>query len=173
MKMNMIIRKARKGDGKGFCELWNEGLKRKFFVYNGGNIFRKVEDIKKADKRYTSQNKYSISFLAFDKETRKIVGGSSYSAKEKGRTRHRIELGWFVHLDYARKGIATRLVRAVLKEAKKNGFKRAEAEAAVVNIASVKLAKRCGFKIEGIRKAGLILDNGKYADTYLFGKLLK
>jgi RimJ/RimL family protein N-acetyltransferase len=70
-------------------------------------------------------------------------------------------------------GIATKLVEATLKEAQRRGFTRAEAEAAVKNTASVKLAVRCGFKIEGKRKNGLLLDDGKYADTYLFGKILR
>ena len=172
-KMRILIRKAKKGDGKAFCEYWNEGLKRKFFVYNGGNQLRKKKDIAKADKRYASQDKHNMAFLALDKETGKIIGACSYFGKGTGRTRHRVELGWSVHPDYVGKGIATSLLGEALKVAKKKGFRRAEAEAAVENVASAKLAKKCGFKIEGKRKAGLLLDNGKYVDTYLFGKLLK
>ena len=32
-----FIRLARKGDGKKWAKTWNEGIKREFFVYNGGN----------------------------------------------------------------------------------------------------------------------------------------
>ena len=52
------------------------------------------------------------------------------------------------------------MLRAVLKEAKMRGFKRVEAEIAIENVASVRLAKRCGFHLEGRRTAGLVLDSG-------------
>ena len=60
-----------------------------------------------------------------------------------------------------------------MKEAKRKGFRRIEAEAAVENAGSVKLAKKCGLKIEGRKKAGLLLDDGRYVDTYIFGKILR
>jgi ribosomal protein S18 acetylase RimI-like enzyme len=53
-----------------------------------------------------------------------------------------------VHPDYARKGIGTILLRAVLKEARKRGYKKVQAEAAVMNAATVRLDKRRGFRIE-------------------------
>ncbi len=170
---NILIRKAKKGDGKDFVEYWNEGIRRKFFVYNGGNTIRPKKDILKYNRRYSSHSKNEFSFFAIDRTTGKIVGCCSFHGDERGRARHRVELGWTVHPDYARRGIATSLVNAVIKEAKKRGIKRLEAEAAIDNIPSVKLAKKFGFKIEGKRKSGLLLDNGKYADTYLFGILLK
>ena len=74
--------------------------------------------------------------------------------------------------DYARRGIATKLLRATIREAKRKGYKRLEAEAAVENVPSVKSAKKFGFKVEGRRKAGLISDNGRYVDTYIFSKAL-
>ena len=77
-----------------------------------------------------------------------------------------------VHPDYTGKGIATALLKGVIQEARKRGIKRIEAEAALENKASVNLAKRCGFKIEGKRKKGLLTDNWRYIDTYLFGKIL-
>ncbi len=67
-----------------------------------------------------------------------------------GRTRHKGDVGWMVHQDYIGVGIATMLLRAVLNEAKKKGFERAEAE--TVNTASIRFAKRTGFKIGGRRR---------------------
>jgi RimJ/RimL family protein N-acetyltransferase len=166
-----LIRKAKKGDGKRWVEMWNEGIKRKFFVYNGNNKLRTKKDIAKANKKYSSKSKNEFTFFAVDKKSGKIIG-SCFSNQEKGRTRHRVEFGWMVHPDYSNKGIATSLVKRAIKEAKKRGIKRAEAEAAKENIASIKLAKRCGFKIEGTRKKGLLTDDGRYIDTYLFGQVL-
>jgi ribosomal-protein-alanine N-acetyltransferase len=169
----IIIRKARKGDEKGIAESFNEGFKRGFNNYTGSNKPFDKKKIRKIEKSIREKKKNEFSYVAVDSETRKIVGSSIFFGRGKGRTRHRGEIGWGVHPDYMEKSIATRLVNEILKEAKRKGFKRAEAEAAVVNIGSVKLAKKTGFKIEGRRKAGLLLDNGKYADTWLFGKILR
>ena len=88
------------------------------------------------------------------------------------RLRHRGELGWGVHPDYQGKGIATKMLTEALKFAKKKGFKRAEAEMAIENKASWKLALRCGFKIEGTKKKAMLTDDGRYIDTYIVGKIL-
>jgi len=53
------------------------------------------------------------------------------------------------------------------------GFKRAEAEIAVPNKASVKIAQKTGFKIEGRKEKSFLLDNGKYVDGYIVGKVLR
>jgi RimJ/RimL family protein N-acetyltransferase len=163
---------ARKGDAKGVVIFWNDALKSGHLKYTGNNRRRGKADIKKFDERYSKRKRGSFSFLAINKEGR-IIGASSFDSGRHGRTRHRGEVGWSVHQDYLRKGIGTKLLKAMLKEAKKRGFKKVEAEAAVENTASVRLAKKLGFKIEGRKKVGLILDNGKYVDTYIFGKILR
>jgi len=168
----ITIRKAKPADAKGFVKLWNEGLKSKFFVYNGSNWKRGKKDESKAKKSYSSKNKSEGYFVAIDNKSKKLIGVCPFRGNEKGRTRHRVELGWAVHPAYAGKGIATRLLMTSLEEAKRRGFHRAEAEAAIENVASVKLAQKCGFSIEGIKKDGLLLDDGRYVDTYLFGKIL-
>ncbi|MEM4230579.1 MAG: GNAT family protein [Candidatus Pacearchaeota archaeon] len=171
--MKIIIRKAKPGDEKGIAENFNDGLKRGFFCYTGSNKPFDKEKIKKLRKSFLKPEKNECSVVAIDKETNKIVGSALFSGKKEGRLRHRVEFGWGVNPDYANKGIGTKMVRFLLNEAKKRGFKKAQAEVAVKNFASIKLAKKCGFKIEGKRKAGLICDDGKYVDTYIFGKILK
>lgn len=59
-----------------------------------------------------------------------------------------------------------------MNNAKAQGYKRIEAEAALENVSSVRLAKKFRFKVEGKRKAGLLLDDGRYVDTYIFSKML-
>jgi len=170
--MEVSIRMARKGDAKGVVAFWNEALNSGHLKYTGNNRRRGKADIKKFDESYSKRNRGSFSFLALSGEG-KIIGVSSFDSGRYGRTRHLGGMGWSVHQSYTRKGIGTMLLRAVLEEAKRRGFKRAEAEAAVENIASVRLAKRLGFRIEGRKKAGLVLENGRYVDTYIFGKILR
>jgi RimJ/RimL family protein N-acetyltransferase len=171
--MKILIRKAKKGDGKGLAENFNEGLRRGSNLYTGGNRPVDKKKINKREKEYSKYNKHRCVYVAIDEDTGKLIGCCDFGGSKSGRTRHRAECGWSVHPDYAKKGIATKIMRKLIQEAKKRGFKRLEAEAAIINKASVKLAKKVGFKVEGIKKAGLLLDNGKYADTYILGMVLK
>jgi RimJ/RimL family protein N-acetyltransferase len=168
--VNVKIRIARKGDAKGVVACWNDALNKGHLKYTGTNTRRGKADIKRFEDSYTKTN--SFTFVAIT-DKGEIVGVSSLSCNTRGRTRHRGGLGWTVHPAYSRRGIGTKLVRAVLREAKRRKFKKVEAEVATENAASVQLAKKLRFKIEGRKKAGLLLDNGRYADTYLFGKILK
>lgn len=171
--MTILIRKAKPGDEIGIAEMRKEGLKQKNWNYTGSNDIPDKKRLKKWRKSFSDKKAESFSFVAIDTNQNKIVGSINSSFKNHGRLRHRIDIGWGVHPSYQGKGIGTKLLKESLKFAKQKGFKRAEAEAAIENIASVKLAKKCGFKIDGKREKGLLLDNGKYVDTYTFGKILK
>ncbi|MDI6737631.1 MAG: GNAT family protein [Nanoarchaeota archaeon] len=170
MNDGIIIRKAKKGDEIGIRNMIRYALSIKAWPY--------VAMIKYTKKKFGQLKKAIFSkqdivfFVAEDTEKKKIAGVSNYSFRKGSRLRHSIDMGWSIHPYYIQKGIGTRLLNAILEHAKKNGYKRAEAEAAVENKASVKLALRCGFKIEGRKKKALLLDDGRMIDTYVFGKLL-
>jgi RimJ/RimL family protein N-acetyltransferase len=168
--MDVSIRLARKGDAKAIVDSWNESFRKGHLKYTGTRQ-RSRDDIKRFDKRYSENKKNTFTFVAL--ENKKVIGLCGFSASELGRTRHRGEVGWMVHHDYVGEGIATKLLNAVVREARRRGFKRIEAEAAVANTASIRLAKRLRFRIEGRKRAGLLLDNGKHVDTFVLGKILK
>jgi RimJ/RimL family protein N-acetyltransferase len=173
MNKNILVRKAKVGDEKGVVEMIKEGLKRKTSKYTGNNKVPNAEKIAKMRKQYENWGDDGFFFLAIDKKTKKVVGSIMCGFKSIGRLRHRIDCGWGVHPDYQGQGIATKLLNTLLTYAKKKGFKKAEAECAIENIASWKLAKKCGFEIEGTKKKALLTDDGRYIDTYIVGKVLK
>lgn len=169
--MSVSIRLARKGDAEEFVDSWNESFRTGHLRYTATR-HRDRSSIKRFEDRFSKNKRNAFSFVAVT-NTGTIVGSCGLDARERGRTRHRGELGWVVHHDYVGRGIATRLLRAVLREAKRRGFKRVEAEVVVENRASVRLARKFEFHLEGRRKAGILLDSGRYLDTYLFGKTLR
>ena len=171
--MAIEIRKAKAGDETGVAKIYNEGIKRKNFIYTGLNHLIPRNWIRHWRKLYSSKNPDAYYFVAVDKESNKSVGLCGFDFKKEGRGRHIVDIGWVVHPDYQGRGIATDLVRTTLNFAKKKGFKRAEAEIAVPNKASVKIAKKLGFKIEGRKVKSFLLDNGKYVDGYIVGKVLR
>jgi RimJ/RimL family protein N-acetyltransferase len=167
----VVIRFARKADAQGFVDSWNESFKAGHLRYTGTQRRGKA-DVAGFRKRYSARHRTDFGLVAVvDDHT--IVGMCDLFARGHGRTRHRAELGWMVRHDYAGRGIASALLRAALREAKRRGVKRVEAEIAVENIASVRLARKFGFRLEGRRAAGILLDTGRYLDTYLFGRVLK
>ncbi len=168
---DIIIKRGKLADAKRIIDMQREGLKRKNWIYTGSNEVTK-DKLKKLKESFKSKNPDSYVFIAIDKKINKLVGSMGIHFRKKGRLRHRIEMGWGIHPDYQGRGIATRLMNETLKFAKKKGFKRAEAEMAIRNTGSWKLAKKCGFKIEGTKKKALLTDDGKYIDTYIVGKLL-
>ena len=167
----IVIRRATKEDAEAFLALWNRNFRRGHLKLTA-TLLRDRADVARFRARHSGRNPNEYSFVAFASGT-KLVGVCGFSARARGRTRHRGELGWLVDRDYVGRGIATALLGEVLKEAKKRGFKRVEAEIAVGNPVSIRLARRFGFRLEGRRAAGLALDSGRYMDTYLFGKQLK
>src|SRR3989338_2961585 len=165
----ILVRRGRLGDENGIIEMQKSGLKRKNWIYTGVNQATRTRKIR---EKFRARNPDSYAFVAIDREKNKLVGSVAFSFRRSGRLRHRIDLGWGVHPDYKGRGIATRLLNEALKFAKSKGFKRAEAEMANKNLNSWKLARKCEFKIEGIKKKALLTDDGKYVDTYIVGKLL-
>ena len=127
-------------------------------------------DIANQEACFQFAKQYDI--IPVDKLKQKIVAHIGYHFKKSGRDRHVIDLGWIVHPDYEGQGIGSKMLKSILEDAKKRGFKRAEAEMAIKNIGSWKIALKNGFKIEGIKKKALLTDDGEYIDTYIVGKIL-
>ncbi|MDD5416678.1 MAG: GNAT family protein [Candidatus Aenigmarchaeota archaeon] len=166
----IIVRRAKVGDENGMINFVNEQIRKKEWNYTGRNKLKDKNNLKETRKNLLSKKPKTYYFLAFD--GKKVIGSVGITPRNNGRLRHRASIGWGVHYNYRGQGIATKLVTTMLVFAKKKRFKRLDAEIAVENIASVKLAKDLGFKIEGHIKKGMLLDDGRYVDTYVVGKLL-
>lgn len=170
--MNISIRKAIPGDGKAILECLNESCdnncKECINRYACNKKFFLIANPELIDKKLSLNNGVTLIALY----GKKVVGLSIYVRYKFSKMRHRAECGWFVRRGYMNKGIATMLVEALIKEAKKNKLKRLDAEASVNNKASLRVAEKLGFKIEGKREKGLFLDDGKYEDVCIIGKML-
>lgn len=172
-KEKIIFRLAKLSDAVGIAAIFKKGLQENKFLYTGTNEYtvKKFFDLK---KYLQSGNKESGNrfFVAVDSLSKEILAMCDYSFRSDGRVRHEVHLGWSVGVNHSGEGIGTKIVKFALADATKRGYKRAEAQAAVANVASWKLAMKLGFVIEGLKRKGLLLDNGKYADVYVMGKLL-
>ena len=170
--MDIILRKAVQGDGKAIVECMNESCENDcsncFNKYVCNSNFFLTANPELIERKIAQ--KIGVTILAIDKN--KVVGLSMYVINKFSKTQHRAECGWFVRQSYVNKGIATKLVNELMKEAKKNHLKRLEAESSVNNAASLRVAEKLGFKIEGRKTKALLLDDNKLEDTFILGKLL-
>jgi RimJ/RimL family protein N-acetyltransferase len=168
--MSYEIRKAMPGDAKLVASFFKIAChdtceecinkyvcNKKFFV----------NDDQAIDRRLKSSG--TCIMLAIENDT--AVGMSIYTANKFDKARHRAEVGWLIAKPYLRKGIASELLEKLIEQARKNGLIRLEAESSVNNEASLALAKKFGFVIEGTKIKALKIGD-KYEDTYMLGLLL-
>lgn len=171
--MKIIIRLFKKGDGSGVIKCFNNGMIKGINKYTGSNTQGNSADARALNRQYSAGRGNNFGFIALDQNSRKVVGACFFSARPEGRTRHKGEVSCGVDPDYLMQGIGTKLLKKTINKASKTGFERIEAEVAKGNKASIKLAECCGFKLEGIKRKGLILDDGTYMDVYVYGMLIQ
>lgn len=97
-----------------------------------------------------------------------FVGGTGGMVK---RNRHTLQIAIGVLQRYWRRGVATRLLQALLTWARLHDFVRVELTAMKHNDAAVSLYKKFGFEVEGSRRAALNVD-GHFVDEWYMAKLL-
>src|SRR5579864_6988228 len=102
---SVSIRLARKVDAKEFVDSWNESFRRGHLRYTATQL-RSPAEVERFRKRYSESKKNEFVFVAVA-DTNSIVGSCGFFARERGRTRHRGELGWMVRHDHVGRGIAT------------------------------------------------------------------
>ncbi len=101
----------------------------------------------------------------------KIVA-SAEIRKRKGHQKHVGVLGIAVKSDYRRLGIATKLIEAMLDEAKKQGLKVIVLDVYEKNLPALNLYKRMGFKEVG-RIPKVIYWKGEYIDDVKMACILE
>ena len=100
---------------------------------------------------------------------------AGYIVAEKSsfrRLRHSAYIVIGIRKRYGHRGIGTRLFELIEEWALENGITRRELTVETVNEAAVRLYKKCGCKIEGLKEHSMLV-NGQYVDEYYMGKLLE
>ena len=72
--------------------------------------------------------------------------------------------------EYCGKGVGTRLFNNLLEWTELNGITRLELTVMTNNEKAIKLYKKFGFEIEGIKKNSMIVE-GKYVDEYYMARV--
>jgi RimJ/RimL family protein N-acetyltransferase len=84
----------------------------------------------------------------------------------------RLEIGYWIRANCARQGYATEATLALVEMARTRlGANRIEITADARNAASRRVAEKCGFELEGIRRHSRRVVHGTLADSCLYARI--
>ncbi len=105
----------------------------------------------------------------FDAREEECLGGTGLHTRQGPLIR---ELGYWIAKDHVRKGYATEACNALLQVAfRVDQVPRVEIRCEPTNVASTRVAKKLGMKLEGTLRANTIRPDGSVRDTLLFSAL--
>ncbi len=135
------IRKATISDLASIVHIYNQAVTQKFSTADTEEI-----DYKKRYEWFHSHTPEAYPIYVYQINDF-IVGWISLSPYRPGRKalRFTVEISYYVHKDYARKSIGSRLMEYVINESRKMNYRTLFAIILDKNIASIKLLEKFGF----------------------------
>ncbi|DAC72826.1 MAG TPA: N-acetyltransferase [Thermoplasmata archaeon] len=165
MTMSISIRYALEKDLQEIVDIHNQAIRSKAstgFVHEFSVEGRKEWFLGHAKERYP---------LFVAEEDGKVVGWISISPYRIGRDAFKktVEVDYYIHDDFKRKGIGNELLRHMLSKANDLGYRTICAILLDKNIASIRLLEKNGFKIWGLIPEAAEL-NGNLIGHVYYGK---
>ena len=173
--------------------MWIESKRlmiRNFSVEDVNDVYEFMSDPKMARFELHPQMSWDetvsyikkFSFVALSKEESwaeyaielkshyRVIGG--LSAKYIDDRFEQIEIGYRIHPEFQKQGLATEAAALLIKELFRQGVRRVIASTAIDNVASWKVMEKLGMKREAhFRKKVLI--HGEYQDEFVYAILNK
>lgn len=101
----------------------------------------------------------------------RIIGGAGFYAQPPGtRLSHAATFFIYIEPPFWGRGIGTRALQFLEKEARSRGYLRMECMVAATNPGAIRLYLRQGYEKEGVKKQAFWLNNS-YEDLVLMGKI--
>lgn len=101
----------------------------------------------------------------------RIIGGAGFYALPPGtRLSHAATFFLYIEPRYWGRGIGTRALQFLEKEARNRGYIRMECMVAATNPGAIRLYQRLGYEKEGVKKQAFRIHNS-YEDLILMGKV--
>ena len=171
MEYELLIREAESGDAVELVTFLNRvSLETDFTSLDGDGILLTSEEMEVfLNKQASSDNQ--ITLLAF--LNGKIAGLVNITADQRKRVRHIGDLFIVIGKKYWNNGLGSLLLEEAIEWAQASGIlRRLQLTVQTRNQAAVHLYQKHGFVIEGRQERGAYIEEGKFIDVYLMGKLI-
>lgn len=161
----ITIRPQQIGDAKALFAILTQAGFDKFFPVTVKSISQEREFLRNSKKSRKDGTAFHFSILY----RKQVIGAVGFSLSNRSYV---AEIGYFVAKKYWGNGVATKALKLAEEFAfNQCAIHRLELFTAKENIASKKVAIKCGFKKEGIARGKFLL-NDTYSDAIQFAKLL-
>ena len=171
MEYELLIREAEAEDAAELVTFLNcVSLETDFTSLDGDGILLTSEEMEIfLNKQASSDNQ--ITLLAFLND--KIAGIVNITADQRKRVRHIGDLFIVIGKRYWNNGLGSLLLEEAIEWAQASGIlRRLQLTVQTRNQAAVHLYQKHGFIIEGRQERGAYIEEGKFIDVYLMGKLI-
>ena len=171
MEYELLIREAEAEDAAELVTFLNcVSLETDFTSLDGDGILLTSEEMEVfLNKQASSDNQ--ITLLAFLND--KIAGIVNITADQRKRVRHIGDLFIVIGKRYWNNGLGSLLIEEAIEWAQASGIlRRLQLTVQTRNQAAVHLYQKHGFIIEGRQERGAYIEEGKFIDVYLMGKLI-
>lgn len=140
--MNIKIKKAKFEDLENINSIYNQAVKQKFQTADTELI--NIKNRKKWFKEHEN-DKYPV-FVATVNE--KVIGWISFSPYRKNReaVRFTAEISYYIHNDFQKQGIGTKLIQFAIEKAPELSLKNIFAIVLEKNFGSITLLKKLNFE---------------------------
>ena len=171
MEYELLIREAEAEDAAELVTFLNcVSLETDFTSLDGDGILLTSEEMEVfLNKQASSDNQ--ITLLAFLND--EIAGLVNITADQRKRVRHIGDLFIVIGKKYWNNGLGSLLLEEAIEWAQASGILcRLQLTVQTRNQAAVHLYQKHGFVIEGRQERGAYIEEGKFIDVYLMGKLI-
>ena len=157
-----MIREVSKKDLKDILEIYNDAILNTTAIYA-----YKIQTLEDRKLWYEKKKQDGYPVLAFEENDR-VVGFATFGPfREWPAYKYTIEHSIYVHKDYRNQGIATKLMKEILKIADEREYATLVAGIDAANEGSIKMHEKIGFKYSGtVTKAGFKF--GKWLDLAFY-----
>ena len=171
MEYELLIREAEPGDAAELVTFLNHVSVETDFTSLDieGILLTDTEMELFLDKQAHSENQITLVALLNDE----IAGLVNITADQRKRVRHIGDLFIVIGKKYWNNGLGSVLLEEAIEWAQASGIlRRLQLTVQTRNQAAVHLYQKHGFIIEGRQECGAYIEEGKFIDVYLMGKLI-
>jgi len=171
MEYELLIREAEAEDAAELVTFLNcVSLETDFTSLDGEGILLTDTEMELfLDKQTHLENQITLLALLNDE----IAGIVNITADQRKRVRHIGDLFIVIGQKYWNNGLGSLLLEEVVEWAQASGvLRRLQLTVQTRNQAAVHLYQKYGFVIEGRQERGAYIEEGKFIDVYLMGKLI-